>query len=247
MSEAREALDCQKNLYKYGFDAQFYKIRQALMVVSSICLGISFLSPTTTAEGKSFEVNALIIKGVLDNPLYLYAFLIFTSLYYLFWFCLHAESSVIDSYKNIRQGYTQQLARVHAYRKYRAIAIKFSNEHKKPSNFARNSPDFQPSQGNLDTYQAKGIITNNTPVDQYKELMVILGQHEGFRVKTIERGYEVEYEHKITADDYIYLKQHLNLHWIGRRKDWFVTLLPIVYCVFSCTLLLNKSIEFWSA
>ena len=83
-----QAHEKSKNLIDFKFDDKVYTIRRNLMIVSSIVIALTFMSPL--AQG-SYEINIGVIKGVMEKPEYVSYFLAITCIYYLLWFYIHCK------------------------------------------------------------------------------------------------------------------------------------------------------------
>jgi hypothetical protein len=210
------------------FDDKLYSIRRNLMVVSTIVISSTFISPL---KAGSYEVNIGLIKGILEEPVYLYYFLAVSCLYYLVWFYIHCRSVVVLNYDTIKFQFMNNLGAIRAEEKYSLIRY----DHKK--NNTPFSISLTPKGGGGGSGKWISEFRMNENVKQHKPEWLESLRASGFDIQESHGELLVSFTYSPILEDFQYLKYHLDLYWRGRLSYLFTTALPIFYASLSLIIL----------
>ncbi len=211
----------------YKFDDKLYAIRRNLMIASSIVIASTFINPPQSGV---FEVNIGLVKGVLQNPLYLYYFLAISCLYYLVWFYIHCRYVAAQNYRDIKHRFFYYLAAHRAKEAY--VRVYSSSDKNLPQ-----PPEFQPTGGGGSTSEWGSKINFVKKVKlEYASGLETLKEN-GFTISEYKRELIVNYSYSPVFEDFQYLKIHLDMFWRAKWSQIFTTVIPIAYAVLALILL----------
>lgn len=97
----------QAGKFNFEFDAEFFTIRRNLMFACTVSLLLFFVKPSSSGV---YDVNIGILKGSIDNPIYLYAFAITALLYYVALLVSHCRNLTVSRYSQIKADYMSALS-----------------------------------------------------------------------------------------------------------------------------------------
>ncbi|HCG5940486.1 TPA: hypothetical protein NJ055_004637 [Vibrio parahaemolyticus] len=97
----------QAGKFSFEFDTEFFTIRRNLMFASTVSLLLFFVKPSSSGV---YDVNIGILKGSIDNPIYLYAFAITALLYYVALLVSHCRNLTVSRYSQIKAEYFSALS-----------------------------------------------------------------------------------------------------------------------------------------
>lgn len=218
MNLGRQALQDSRKLQRFDFDKHTYTIRRNLMIISSLAIASTFISPIVST-GK-YEINIGIVKGTIDNPILLYIFLAISCIYYLIWFYIHCKRLVINNYKSILHSFDQALVLSNAKRNYTKIMK------------TQGLPEFSLN-GNLKVT----ANLNENFIQRYQGQIVDLENSALFEIETVDNGKKLSYTHIYSDIDLEYVNAHVDQYWRTRKEEAFITLLPIGYSIIAISLI----------
>ena len=99
----QSALKESLKVIDFHFDDTSTALRRNLLMFSTIALAASALSPV--GDSQSFEINAILVKGEIDNPRLVYGFIFFVCAYYLIHFCVYCRALILKQYDEISSCY----------------------------------------------------------------------------------------------------------------------------------------------
>jgi len=221
-----KALQVSTKLQRFNFDEQTYTIRRNLMIVSSLAIASTFVTPLDTGK---YEINMGIIKGNIDNPILLYLFLGISCLYYLSWFVIHCKRLVVRNYSSIKQSYLIALSMLNAKEEFKKFTKncepKFSG-----------TPDFIGTRGSHKQWTVRANL-NSHVVTNYTSMIDNLEKNSPFTMTDVSDGKSLEYAHEYSANDLVFLNIHIDQFWRTRKEEAFITLLPIGYSIIAIFLI----------
>jgi len=220
------ALQMSTQIQRFNFDEQTYTIRRNLMIISSLAVASTFVSPLTTGK---YEINMGIIKGNIDNPILLYLFLAVSCIYYLIWFYIHCKRLVVRNYEDIKRSFHVSLAQLNA----KAIFQEFTKDFEPRF---QGTPDFIFKGGSPTKWKVGGNL-NSHAIRNHANMVDELKTNSPFVIENTSDGISLDYEHTSTTDDLVYLSIHLDQYWRTRKEEAFITLLPIGYAVTAISLI----------
>jgi len=220
-----QALNLSQESIEYEFDDKLYTIRRNLMVISTVTIASTFLSPPLSGK---YSVNIGVIKGYLDNPEYISYFLALVCVYYLIWFHVHCRSVVVDNFKNIRRQFLSRVAVLRVSEIYNSFFCQFQFSMPGPPEF-----EFYNYHSHAGFKVGMNIHSQLEP-DLKRQLEI-----SGFLIEKRVAQLVLTFQYKDTSEDIVFLNVHKD-HYCRRKASYlFITMLPVVYSFIACLFLME--------
>jgi hypothetical protein len=190
------------------------------MIFSSILIASTFVS--APANGR-YEINMGVIKGEIEQPILLYAFLGIICLYYLIWLVIHCRKLAGDQFNTLVSKFMVLLAARHGKELFMTVSESVS------TNF-QGSPEFKSQGWSAGQWTVKAELSKHA-LRNHSDLTNALLEHEQLKTHETDKGYSISYTHVETNDDLVFFKIHKDHCWRSRFDQWFVSMLPIIYAL----------------
>ncbi|EKO3495990.1 hypothetical protein LO872_002670 [Vibrio fluvialis] len=202
---------------KFRFDERAERIRRDLMVFSTLAIAASFVKPVTSG---SYEVNLIVMKGTIENPILLHIFIGIICLYFAVWFIIYCARLTLEIYENTDTQFTMKLASITAdelLKKHLPVSVQ--------SSFICNGFNNGEYYSRWEIPKSSTIITD--------EFITEVSSSEGFKVNERSSMVEICYTFTPSFEDLKYLRIHIDKCNRAKREAMFFTVLPLVYAFIS--------------